>query len=195
MEIRFQEDYHEKTISTSRLAILLGALLIIAFGVLDKVTAPESYPVIWIIRFGIVAPTLALLLGLSFSQRLMRGAQWIITMAVLASTVGITVMGAVTRPNEAAFSTYYVGVLLALMAGYTFVRLRFWYATLVGLITLVVYQFMALGYQGIMIVPMGREIFFNNNFFLISANLIGMFACYFMERYARLDYPAVSDRR
>ena len=188
LENRFQDDYRDKTISTSRLAVFLGLLLIMAFGLLDKITAPESYSLIWIIRFGIVAPTLALLLTLTFVPRWMPWTQWVITGAVLVSTIGITVMGAVTRPNEAAFSTYYVGVLLALMAGYTFARLRFWYAALVGLVTLVIYEVMALGYQGVMNVPMGREIFLNNNFFLISANLIGMFACYFMERYARLDY-------
>jgi len=188
IEARFQEDYHEKTISTSRLAILLGILLIASFGLLDKLTAPESYSSIWIIRFGIVTPGLLLLLILTFIPSLMRWTQFVIGGAVLLTTLGITVMGALTQPTEAAFSTYYVGVLLALMAGYTFIRLRIWHAALVGLITLIVYELIALGYQNVMSVPMGREIFFNNNFFLIAANVIGMFACYFMERYARLDY-------
>ncbi len=188
MESRFRQDYYEKTISTSRLAIVMGLLLIAAFGFLDKTTAPESYSSIWMIRYRIVVPTLVLILFLTFLPRLKHWMQFIIAFAVLTSTLGITVMGAVTNPNEAAFSTYYVGVLLALMAGYTFTRLRFWYATSVGIITLVVYEFIALGYQGIIAVSMGREIFYNNNFFLVSANLIGMFACYFMERYARLDY-------
>lgn len=188
MERRFQDDYHNKTIATSRLAVLLGLVLIVAFGLLDQISAPESYSLIWVIRFGVVAPILTLVLVVTFVTRLRSRTQWIITSAVLVSTIGITVMGAVTRSSEAAFSTYYVGVLLALMAGYTFCRLRFWYATLAGIITLIVYEFMALGYQNIMAVSMGREIFFNNNFFLIAANLIGMFACYFMERYARIDF-------
>ncbi|MEP6894726.1 MAG: hypothetical protein ABI986_03870 [Chloroflexota bacterium] len=66
IEIRFQEDYHEKTISTSRLAMFLGILLIATFGLLDKLTAPETYSAIWIVRFEIVTPGLLLLLILTF---------------------------------------------------------------------------------------------------------------------------------
>ena len=188
MESQFQKDYYEKTISISRLAIAMGLLLIAAFGFLDKTTAPQSYLSIWMIRYRIIVPILGLILFLTFLPQLKQWMQLVIAVAVLTSTLGITIMGAVTNPHEAAFSTYYVGVLLGLMAGYTFTRLRFWYAASIGLITLVVYEVIALGYQRIITVPMGREIFYNNNFFLVAANLIGIFACYFMERYARLDY-------
>ena len=188
MESQFQRDYYEKTITTSRLAIAMGLLLVAAFGFLDKTTAPQSYLSIWMIRYRIIVPILGLILFLTFLPQLKHWMQFVIAAAVLTSTLGITIMGVVTSPQEAAFSTYYVGVLLGLMAGYTFTRLRFWYAASIGLITLVVYEVIALGYQGIITVPMGREIFYNNNFFLVAANLIGIFACYFMERYARLDY-------
>ena len=134
IESRFWEDYHEKTISTSRLAVLMGLLLIAAFGFLDKTTAPQSYPIIWVIRYQIVVPILGLILLLTFFPRLKPWMQFVIAFGVLTSILGITAMGAVTHSGEAAFSTYYVGVLLALMAGYTFARLRFWYATAIGLI-------------------------------------------------------------
>jgi PAS domain S-box-containing protein len=188
IESKFQEDYHEKTISTSRLAVLMGLFLIAAFGFLDQTTAPQSYLIIWVIRYRIVVPILGLILLLTFFPRLKTWTQFIIACGVLVSTLGITAMGAVTHSGEAAFSTYYVGVLLALMAGYTFARLRFWHAAAIGLVTLITYECTALGIQHVLQVPMGAEIFYNNNFFVVSANLIGMFASYFMERYARLDY-------
>jgi PAS domain-containing protein len=188
IEEQFRKDYHEKTIGTARLAIAMSFLLMAAFGFLDKTTAPQSYLLIWMIRYRIVLPILGLILLLTFLSALKAWMQIILSGAVLTATLGITVLGAVTRPGEAAFSTYYVGVLLALMAGYTFARLRFWYATSIGLITIIVYEFTALGVQNVKHVPMGTEIFYNNNFFLFSANLIGMFASYFMERYARIDY-------
>lgn len=187
-EARFQEDYNEKTIATSRLAILVGVILITAFGFLDKTNAPESYALIQMIRFHFVVPALVLFLLLTLISRLKNWTQHFVAGASLISTLGIIFMGAVTLPSEVTFSTYYVQVLFMLMVGYTFTRLRFWYAAFAGAVTLVVYELIALHIQNILAVPMGAEIYYNNSFFLISANLLGLITCYFMERYARLDY-------
>src|SRR5436190_23126744 len=78
IESKFQEDYHEKTISTSRLAVLVGLLLIAAFGFLDQSAAPQSYLLIWAIRYRIVVPLLSLILLLTFSPRLKTWTQFLI---------------------------------------------------------------------------------------------------------------------
>ena len=73
--------------------------------------------------------------------------------------------------------------MLVFMLGYTFVRVRFLWASLAGWVQVLLYEIAA-----IWISPTPFTILLNNNFFLISANVIGMLACYSIELYARRDF-------
>jgi PAS domain S-box-containing protein len=107
---------------------------------------------------------------------------------VLSGGLGIAATSAVAGPTEAAYTTYYAGLILVIMWGYTFIRLRFWYATLTGWVIVAGYQVVAIAYQHLLTAPMGMEVYVNNNFFFVTANILGMFAAYFIERYTRLDF-------
>jgi HD-GYP domain-containing protein (c-di-GMP phosphodiesterase class II) len=69
------------------------------------------------------------------------------------------------------------------MWGYTLIRLFFIWATLAGWLQVILYEIAA-----IWINPTPFSVFIGNNFFFISANLVGMMACYSIEFYARRDY-------
>ncbi|MBK7632542.1 MAG: response regulator [Ignavibacteriales bacterium] len=78
---------------------------------------------------------------------------------------------------------YYAGMMLVFSAGYFFIKLRFFFATIAGWSILLMYNIGAIYYT-----RTPDELLINNNFFFISANLIGMFAAYNIEYYARRNF-------
>jgi two-component sensor histidine kinase/PAS domain-containing protein len=78
---------------------------------------------------------------------------------------------------------YYGGMMLVFSAGYFFIKLRFFLASIAGWTTLILFNFGALFYADI-----PTTILINYNFFFISANVIGMFAAYNSEHYARHNF-------
>jgi diguanylate cyclase (GGDEF)-like protein len=61
--------------------------------------------------------------------------------------------------------------------------MRFLWASLSGWVQVVLYEIAA-----IWIIPTPFSVLLSNNFFFISANVIGMLACYSIEFYARRDF-------
>jgi len=78
---------------------------------------------------------------------------------------------------------HFAGLLLVLMYSFTFSKLRFVYTTIAAWVIVGLYEVAALW---IMRVPL--QVFLNDNFFFVSANLIGMFSCYQREWYTRKEF-------
>lgn len=68
------------------------------------------------------------------------------------------------------------------------VRLRFIFATTACWIILLGYELTSLCMENILSSPELLKVFINNNFFFISANIIGMTANYYIESYIRKDF-------
>src|SRR5215207_571963 len=58
VEEQFLQDYHANTVSTTRLALILGLVLFSLFGFLDIYAVPISKNIVWFIRYVIVAPVI-----------------------------------------------------------------------------------------------------------------------------------------
>ena len=101
--------------------------------------------------------------------------------AVLAAGLGIIQM-ILIAPYPASH-TYYAGLILVFFYGYTFWRLRFVWATLTGWIIVITYEIAA-----IWIDPTDIPVLVNNNFFFLTGNVFGMFACYSIEFYLRKNF-------
>ncbi|TAL61069.1 MAG: response regulator, partial [Bacteroidetes bacterium] len=67
--------------------------------------------------------------------------------------------------------------------GYTFIRARFIYASIAGWSIVILYEISAIWLSQTPV-----EILVNNNYFFISANIIGMFISYFLELSARKEF-------
>ncbi|MFZ4464481.1 MAG: ATP-binding protein [Bacteroidales bacterium] len=74
-------------------------------------------------------------------------------------------------------------MMLIFSAGYCFIKLRFFLASIAGWITLLVFNIGAIIYS-----PASGIQLINSNFFFISANLIGMIAAYNIEYYTRRNF-------
>ncbi len=180
-EKRFHESYRESSLFQIRLAMVAGFMLYALFGFLDAALVPEQKQILWFIRYAIVCPLIAGLFLFSFTNVFKRCLQASINIMIIVAGMGIIVMIAVAPPP--ANYSYYAGLILVFMYIYTFIKSRFIWATITGWIIVILYEFTA-----IWILPTPIPILINNNFFFISANLTGMFACYFIEYSARRDF-------
>ncbi|MCP4137573.1 MAG: serine/threonine-protein phosphatase [bacterium] len=187
LEKLFYEDYFDKSITTIRIALILSFILYSSFGVLDIYIAPLTKKFIWIIRYAIVCPLVTLVFISSFFSFFKKIMRPVICFISIALGFGIIAMIATSVDiNTGLF--YYAGLILVLMWIYTFVRLPFILATIVGWIIVIGYEISAIFFQGMLESSDLTTFFINNNFFFISANIIGMFVSYFLESYARKDF-------
>jgi len=181
LEKEFQEDYFYKSLTHVRISMLLAMLIYSLFGILDISLIPEHYEEFWFIRFAVFAPFTFAIFLLSFWKRYQPYMQLSIAVIVLVAGLGIVEM-IVIAPEPVNYS-YYAGLILVFIYGYTFFKLRFIWATLTGWMIVIAYEIAAIS---MMHTPF--SILINNNFFFLSGNIIGMFACYSIEYYTRSEF-------
>jgi diguanylate cyclase (GGDEF)-like protein/PAS domain S-box-containing protein len=138
----------------------------------------QKYTTIWLIRFVIVCPALFLTLLATFPKSFERYMQPLLAGVFILVGGGIICMMFIVTPHVP-----YTGLLLVFLWGYTLVRIRFLWASLAGWVLVALYEIAA-----IWISPTPFDVLLSNNFFFISANIIGMLACYSIEFYVRRDF-------
>jgi len=180
-EEAFREDYFRKSLSQLRLGLVLGTALYALFGILDVWIFPDMRTKTWFVRYVLVCPVCLLTLLFTFSRHFKKHMQISVLAAVLVGGAGIIAMMVIVRSPINYF--HYAGMLLVIMYSYTFSKLRFIYTALASWMLVGLYEVAALW---IMNAPLPAIL--NDNFFYISANLIGMFSCYHRELYMRKDF-------
>ena len=181
-EKAFRDDYFKHSLNPMRFSLVLSVFFFGIFAFLDALLLPELKNMFWIIRFGIISPLLTAVIVLSFAPGFKKFMQPVLAGIMYVTGLAIIVM-TIFAANQAGNYTYYAGLILIFIIGYTFIRSRFVYATIVGWSIVATYLVAA-----IWISDTPLEILINNNFFFISANVIGMFISYFMEQSIRRDF-------
>lgn len=182
LERKFREHYHQRAVIRFRWAMVLAIALYSIFAILDSVSVGELWPRIWFIRFALVNPLLLVALLLSFRKRFfIRYYQEIASLSILVGGGGILAMLALI-PDPALY-LYSQGLMLVIIYNYTFLGLRFVRASLNCLLIIIGFEIVSL-----MVNPLPSHVFINNNFFLISANLIGMAVAYYLEKLNRDNF-------
>lgn len=188
IETHFRREYFANTASTTRLALVLGLILYSLFGVLDIYAIPISKDIVWIIRYGIVAPVILMALAASFIRSLQKYMQAFLCVVVAVSGLGIVTMISITTEAEFGNRFYFTGLILISMWAYSLLRLRFWYAVLANVIIMIGYEYASIEMKKLLESETGIVIFTMHNFFFLGANVIGMFGSYYLERYTRRDF-------
>ncbi len=188
LEKQFHHDYFQKSYRSVRLGLWLGLALVAGFGFLDIWTAPLSLQTVWIIRYGLMCPFIALALALSYHSHFERFMLWLVSIAMSWVGLGLLVMMTVAHPEEPIATAYYAGLILVILWGYTFSGLRFIYSAATSLFLLISYEITGLVFQHLLTTQPGQVTLLIGTFFLISANLIGAFAAYTLELYTRRDF-------
>ncbi|TET86437.1 MAG: PAS domain S-box protein [Desulfobacteraceae bacterium] len=181
LEEAFLEDYFQKSLRHVRIALLLAMFFYGIFGVLDAWIAPDVKEKLWFIRYVVFVPFTFAVFLFSFSSHFKNFMQLCITSVILVAGFGIIEM-ILIAPYPGNYS-YYTGLILVFIFGYTFFKLRFIYATIAGWMIVVAYECAAIWLNQTPI-----PVLLNNNFFFLTGNIIGMFACYSIEFYSRKDF-------
>lgn len=180
LEKEFRYFYFRQSLLQVRISIFIAAVFFAFFGFLDAALVKEMKTTLWLIRFGFICPGVLTLFFFSYMPLFKKYMQPSIATGMLWTGVGITHMILIAPPP--ANYSYYAGLVLVFMYGYSFVRLRFVWATLAGWVIVIIYEVAAL------LIDTPIPVLINNNFFFISANIIGMFACYSIEYFVRRDF-------
>ncbi|MEN8229669.1 MAG: ATP-binding protein [Bacteroidota bacterium] len=178
----FRNNYFNRSLNPFRFSLVLAIFFFGIFAFLDAMLLPELRNLFWFIRFGIITPVMVMIIIFSFSIAFKKYMQLVIAMIMYITGLAIIVM-IIFAANIADHYTYYAGLILIFIFGYTFIKARFIYATIAGWSIVASYEIGALWLSETPI-----EVLINNNFFFISANVIGMFISYFMEHSARRDF-------
>ena len=181
LEKQFLEDYSISSLPIVRFSCFVGLLIYGLFGILDAYLIPEQKNIFWLYRYAVFCPLSIGVYLFSYSPLFKKMQQLVVSIWGIFAGVGIVMMITLSKP-PVSFS-YYAGLILVFMMGYSVVKLRFVWATATCWILVILYE-----YAAIVLIETPMQILVNNNFFFIGANLIGMISCYAMEYYARRDF-------
>jgi hypothetical protein len=181
LEPDFTKCHREHSLPFARFALILAVLLYALFGILDFFIVPDAARWIWLIRYAIFCPAALIVLGLTFTRWFKPVMQPILAGVAALAGLGIVAMIAIAHPS--AGYLYYAGLLLVIPWAYSVLQLRFSYATRACLAIIIGYEIVAVWLE-----PTPIQILINNNFFLLSAVIIGMVAGYTIERGLRTDF-------
>jgi signal transduction histidine kinase/ActR/RegA family two-component response regulator len=180
-EEEFHQDYFKKSVNPFRFSLILSMIFYGAFAFLDVATVYSLRGVFWFIRFGVVFPVLIAAFLFSYSRIFKKFMQFTISCIIFCSSFGIIVM--IILAAKVGNYSYYAGLILISIFGYTFSRARFIYASMAGWSIVISYQITAIWVSHTPV-----TILISNDSFFISANVIGMFISYFLELSARIEY-------
>ncbi len=182
----FLDDYYLKTIGHFRFSMVLAIVFYSSFALLDVTVFPDLKDQFWFIRFGVITPILLVIYSLSFTRPFKKYMQWAIAFVMFSTSFGIIIMiilGSKKLDYSYYAGTYYAGIILIFIFGYTFTRARFIYASIAGWSIVIVYEISIFFFSD---TPLNTLV--SNNFFFISSNLIGMFISYFLELTSRSEF-------
>jgi signal transduction histidine kinase/CheY-like chemotaxis protein len=177
----YLEDYYLKSLIPFRFSLILAMVFYGAFAFLDASSVPDLKSVFWFIRFGVVFPLLSTVFVFSFSKTFKNYMQFVISFIMFITGFGIIIM--IILAARVSNYSYYAGLILIFIFGYTFIRARFIYASMAGWLIVIAYEISAIWISDTPI-----QTLINNNYFFISANVIGMFISYFLELSSRNDF-------
>ena len=110
VEAAFREEQRASSARILKPSILVGLSTILAFGLLDPIAFPESWPTVLAIRLCALALPLALFWPLTSVPRLSRFTRPVLEVGGIAAGWAVAAMIAVGRPNEPGTSLYFVAL-------------------------------------------------------------------------------------
>jgi len=181
VEARHSENELNKALPVIRIALAAGFTIYALFGILDYYIIPEIRNLAWTIRFGIVGPIFLAAALSTLHPVLYRYGQLAFAFCMLSAGAGILVM--IARADPIGGAVYFAGLIPVLVYCCCIPPVRFVFATVVIIVFLAFYEYIAIFYN-----PLPFHILLSNNFFLVSVALLSIFASYIQEIARRRDY-------
>ena len=181
LERAYSDSYLPQALPRLRFALALAVALFAVFGILDAFIVPEEAPWVWFIRYALVCPLGLAVLGLTYA----RSFRPIMQPAVAAFAVfgGWAIVAMIAIADPFGGYLYYAGLLLVIFWIFTLLQLRFPYAAGACLFIVLGYEIVAIWVKDTPI-----EILLSNNFFFLSAAILGAAAGYTIEHGKRTGF-------
>ncbi len=177
----FRKHYFEKSVIVFRISFIIVTMLYASFGYFDYLISAQFIKEYFIIRYFIVVPLLTATFILSYAKIFVKIWQELILICFAVGGIGIVYM----LIKDPLNMLYYGGLFLVFMAGFFFIKLRFFYAMVAAIIIMFVYN---LGASVISDNAAYHNYIFISNGFYISGILISLFALYYMELLERKNF-------
>jgi len=179
IELEFSKHEQEENNPYIRKVFLLSIALYALFGLFDRYYYPDNWKVLLIIRFAIVIPLLILVIFLTYKKSAFKYQQHFVAISFFVGGAGIAYMLVLNPENI----VYYGGLFMVYFTGYLLVKLRFLYATFLGLSILffhiIIHSILNNDYSVTFLLGM---------VFYIGANLIGSLGAYQIELVNRIKF-------
>ncbi len=182
-EKQFSRAYFQNNLQYGRILHLVAIFFYVVMGFWDALITDASRLNIWTAVTAAVVVIFLAGLGFSYLARSYYAKYWqqIFAFYVLMTGVGFTVVAAASAPNYNPHN--FVGIIICLLFGYTFIRLTFIWAALAGNAIVMVYM----STLAVFVEP-SIKVLATNFFYLFGINLLGMMICYSQELIARRDF-------
>ncbi len=188
LEADYQVHLGPEKVHAAQWTSVLGALLFMAYGVLDVWVLPFRFQTVWILRILVVLLIFVVVLFLRYSETIfMRHYNLIIGGEYLLAGLAVEGMIYLAAPSDVAWNIHYVGLLLICMALYSWTFLRVEVTIPIGTLLLALYVLIAISHQDISR-PNTWFILASNCFLLISANIIGITSQQMRAHFSRENY-------
>ncbi len=175
LRLAFEAEEHELRLRQSKVACILGIVLIPAGVALDYISYPEQIGTLTGIRL-IAAGLIAVIYALHFWDRTAAHVRYLTMAGLLIAVASISVMVAIT---DGAMSTYYNGLFLILFAVGVLAPMKPFEATLLCISTLVIY---IIGCSCVPNADLETNTLLNNLYFLVLTCIISITAVHFNYR-------------
>jgi len=161
-----------------RAAIVVGVFVYFVYGALDHLFVPANQlGLVWVIRMvALAVPVIVLVL--TFTAWFEKANQFLLAIVGLSAALGLIAM--LWHLPFASSAYYYPGLMLSTFYTYNLIGARFIQALVINIFVLLLYNLL-FGYVRAYPDP----ILLSENFFMISANLIGGAAGYLVEYQRR----------
>jgi class 3 adenylate cyclase len=190
LEANYWAAFFDRHEAYARAVYLFSMVILVAYGLYERVLFPDRYQLFWFIRYVFVVPmalTAAPLLWWrplrTFTRRRL---QEVVTACVTAVLLGLAVITYVTLDVRENFEILYFGLGFSITAifPYLVLRLRFIFASFLG-------WSITFGATVVVLSNGGFSLGFTAVFVqMVTINLLGMIGAYLLESYDRDNYVA-----
>jgi signal transduction histidine kinase/ActR/RegA family two-component response regulator len=181
LEKKFLCYYGKSNLSYWRLCHVLGAFFFCTYTIIQSLAIPLHRQLFLSFGFGIALPMF--LLGYVLTYRKFYQRHWQMANIGYLVVTGVLALGMASFGGKSYLFFTLSGVMFCYLFGYAIIRLRFFYASIIGgglTAVFFIYGQALLGSEG--------NFFGLGAFYMLGFNFLGMLIAYGMEVYARRDF-------
>lgn len=190
LESVFQETLDLPRREVARFGALMALTLFLGFSLLDVLAIPNALTVVLSIRIFLVAPFLLFIIWTTGQPFFTNYYRSLMVAMYFGMGLAIQAMILLAEPHEVAYFSYYAGLILVVIALYSFTYLKPMEAAGIGFGLVLLYVLLDLTTRAVQPSNEATQsqettVLLANLFFFSSANIIGFFAVMMRERHLR----------